>query len=147
MTTLRTLLIPLALALASIGHGACGPRAQIAAPADVDNPPDTAHVTDTGLVYSVLKEGHGVTPRFDDKVTVHYTGWTVDGAMFDSSVSKGKPARFTVDGVIAGWTEILQLMKTGSTYRIWVPEHLAYQGEAGFPSGTLVFDLALISVD
>ena len=142
MSPMRSLLVALVLTTAS-----CGPRAQIPAPVDVADPPDTAIVTDSGLVYVALKKGGGITPRSDDKVTVHYTGWTVDGAMFDSSVSKGKPAKFRVNEVITGWTEALQLMKTGSKYRLWIPEDLAYRGEAGFPAGTLVFDVSLISVD
>ncbi len=124
-----------------------GSGTQIAAPADVAQPPETAITTASGLVYVVLKQGNGVSPRGRDKVTVHYTGWTVDGKMFDSSVSRGRPSSFAVGGVIAGWTEALLLMKAGSEYRLWVPEHLAYQGRAGYPAGTLVFDVSLISVD
>ncbi len=139
---MRSLLVTLILAIAS-----CGPVAQIPAPADVAAPPDSAIETESGLVYVVLAQGGGTTPRSDDKVSVHYTGWTVDGAMFDSSRSKGRPATFVVTEVIAGWTEALQLMKTGSTYRLWIPEELAYRGEAGFPAGTLVFDVSLISIE
>ena len=142
MLLMRSLLVVLVLAMAS-----CGPRAQIPAPADVADPPDTAIITDSGLVYVAMKKGGGMTPRADDKVLVHYTGWTVDGAMFDSSVSKGRPTKFVVSEVIAGWTEALLLMKTGSKYRLWIPEELAYRGEAGFPAGTLVFDVSLISIE
>ena len=95
----------------------------------------------------VLKQGAGATPRITDKVTVHYTGWTVDGSRFDSSVARGKPARFGVNQVIAGWTEALLLMKAGSSYRLWIPEELAYHGQSGFPAGMLVFDVSLISID
>jgi peptidylprolyl isomerase len=139
---MRSLLV--ALVLATVG---CGPRAQIPAPVDVADPPETAIVTDSGLVYVALKKGGGTTPRANDKVSVHYTGWTVDGAMFDSSLSKGRPTTFVVNEVIAGWTEALLLMKTGSKYRLWIPEELAYRGEAGFPAGTLVFDVSLISIE
>jgi len=125
----------------------CGPRTQIAAPADVAQPPPNAQATSSGLLYIVLRQGHGVTPHRNDKVIVNYTGWTTDGAMFDSSVAKGKPAKFVVSEVIAGWTEALQLMKTGSTYRLWIPEPLAYGGQEGFPAGTLVFDVSLISIE
>ncbi len=124
-----------------------GTGTQIAAPADVAQPPETAITTASGLVYLVLKQGNGISPSRRDKVTVHYTGWTVDGKMFDSSVARGRPSSFAVGGVIAGWTEALLLMKGGSEYRLWVPEHLAYQGQPGYPSGTLVFDVSLISVD
>tara|TARA_R110002096_G_scaffold433887_5_gene653898 strand:- start:11064 stop:11483 length:420 start_codon:yes stop_codon:yes gene_type:complete len=139
---MRSLLLALALTCAS-----CGPATQIPAPVDVADPPQTAIVTESGLVYAVLKKGGGTTPRANDKVSVHYTGWTVDGAMFDSSVAKGRPANFVVNEVIAGWTEALLLMKTGSKYRLWIPEELAYRGEAGFPAGTLVFDVSLISIE
>ena len=142
MLPMRSFLVALAIAIAS-----CGPRAQIPAPADVADPPETAIVTDSGLVYVALKKGGGITPRSDDKVIVHYTGWTVDGTMFDSSVSKGKPMKFVVSEVIAGWTEALLLMKTGSKNRLWIPEELAYRGEEGFPAGTLVFDVSLISIE
>lgn len=125
----------------------CGGGTKIAAPSDVAQPPPTAIATETGLLYTVLKQGSGPTPGIRDEVTVHYTGWTTDGEMFDSSVARGKPKQFAVGEVIAGWTEALQLMKAGSTYRIWVPEPLAYGGKSGFPSGTLVFDVQLISVD
>lgn len=135
------------LALLLLATVNCGPRTQIAPPADVEQPPESAVVTDSGLAYVVLKEGSGASPRITDKVTVHYTGWTTDGSMFDSSVSKGKAGRFVVNEVIAGWTEALLLMKSGSKYRLWIPEELAYQGQAGFPAGMLVFEVALISVD
>lgn len=125
----------------------CGPGTQIPAPDDVAAPPATSIATESGLIYAVLKQGSGPTPRRDDKVIVHYSGWTVDGNMFDSSVARGKPAKFAVDDVIAGWTEALLLMKSGSRYRLWVPEPLAYQGKSGFPAGTLVFDVSLISVE
>ncbi len=126
---------------------ACGPGAQLPPPANLTAPPNSAQVTDNGVVYDVLKQGSGVIPRAGEKVSVHYTGWTMDGTMFDSSVAKGKPSRFRVNEVIAGWTEILRHMKTGSTYRVWIPEHLAYKGQEGFPKGTLVFDLQLISIE
>ena len=138
--------MPLLLLLLLLGLG-CGPATQIPAPDDVKQAPASAVVTDSGLAYVVLKQGGSMTPRISDRVTVHYTGWSVDGDMFDSSVAKGKPARFDVRGVIAGWTEALLLMKAGSKIRLWVPEHLAYHGQAGYPAGTLVFEVSLISVD
>lgn len=139
---MQALLMALVLLIAS-----CGARAQIPPPADLANPPETAVVTESGLVYSVLEQGSGIRPGRSDKVIVHYTGWTIDGAMFDSSVSKGRPGKFVVSDVIAGWTEALLLMRSGSKYRLWIPEELAYRGQAGFPAGTLVFDVALISVE
>jgi len=77
---------------------------------------------------------------------VHYTGWTTDGKMFVSSVARDKPASFPLGRVIAGWTEGLQLMTEGSTYRLWIPEELAYKGQAGRPQGMLVFDVELLKI-
>ena len=135
------------LTLLLLAIASCGPRTEIVAPADVHQPPLAAVTTPSGLAYVVLKAGGGAVPRITDKVTVHYTGWTTDGSMFDSSVAKGKAGRFVVNEVIAGWTEALLLMKAGSKYRLWIPEELAYQGQPGFPAGMLVFDVSLISVD
>ena len=135
------------LALLLLATASCGTRAPIAAPADVQQPPASAITTASGLAYVVLKQGGGATPRIRDKVTVHFSGWTTDGEMFDSSVAKGKPGRYSVDGVIPGWTEALLLMKAGSKYRLWIPEALAYRGQPGFPAGVLVFEVSLISVD
>ena len=82
----------------------------------------------------VVHDG-GTKPTEDATVTVHYTGWTTDGKMFDSSVTRGKPAEFPLRGVIAGWTEGLQLMVVGEKTRFWIPENLAYQGKPGRPAG------------
>ncbi len=79
-------------------------------------------------------------------MTVHYTGWTTNGKMFDSSIVSGKPVTFPVDGVIPGWTEALQLMVEGEKLRVWIPEKLAYKGESGKPGGMLVFDVELIKI-
>ena len=76
-------------------------------------------------------------------MTVHYTGWTTDGKMFDSSVARGKPATFQLDRVIAGWTEGVQLMVVGEKRRLWIPEALAYKGKRR-PQGMLVFDVELL---
>jgi peptidylprolyl isomerase len=78
-------------------------------------------------------------------VTVHYTGWTTDGKMFDSSVARGEPATFRLDQVIPGWTEGLQMMVEGEKRRFWIPARLAYEGQAG-PQGMLVFDIELIRI-
>src|SRR5262245_61650522 len=92
-------------------------------PVDVKAPPADAKKTASGLAYKVLKEGVGGRhPRTSNSVTVNYTGWTTDGKMFDSSVVRGEPATFQVDGVIAGWTEGLQLMYEGEKARFWIPE-------------------------
>jgi peptidylprolyl isomerase len=114
-------------------------------PADVAAPPADAKKTASGLASKVIEPGTGKThPAKTDLVTVHYTGWTTDGKMFDSSVSKGKPATFPLDRVIAGWTEGVQLMVQGEKRRFWIPESLAYQGKRD-PKGMLVFDVELIS--
>ena len=119
----------------------------IPAPADVAAPPADALTTESGLAYKVLKAGEGTLhPASVDEVTVHYSGWTTDGKMFDSSVKRGTPSTFGLNGVIAGWTEGLQLMVEGETTRFWIPEALAYGGRPGSPAGMLVFDVELISI-
>jgi peptidylprolyl isomerase len=115
-------------------------------PADVKAPPGDAKKTASGLAYKVQREGTGGRhPRSNSQVTVHYTGWTTDGKMFDSSVVRGEPATFALDGVIAGWTEGLQLMYEGEKTRFWIPEKLAYQGKSA-PYGLLVFDVELVKI-
>jgi len=104
----------------------------------------------SGLQYAVLAEGSGKPPQKTDTVTVHYRGTLIDGTEFDSSISRGQPATFKVDGVIAGWTEALQLMKPGAKWRLFIPPGLAY-GERGSPprippNSTLIFEVELISV-
>src|SRR5580765_880523 len=116
------------------------------APADVKAPPADAKTTASGLAYKVLQPGVGGRhPRPTGEVTVQYTGWTTDGKMFDSSVVRGTPATFAVDGVIPGWTEGLQLMFEGEKTRFWIPEKLAYEGKKA-PYGLLVFDIELIKI-
>jgi FKBP-type peptidyl-prolyl cis-trans isomerase len=118
----------------------------IPAPDDVAAPPADAETTASGLASKVLTPGKGAAhPGKTDLVTVHYTGWTTDGKMFDSSVTRGKPATFPLDKVIAGWTEGVQLMVAGEKRRLWIPEELAYKGKQGRPAGMLVFDVELIS--
>lgn len=118
----------------------------IPAPADVAKPPATAAKTASGLASVVLQPGTGkAKPAPTDMVTVHYTGWTTDGKMFDSSVTRGEPATFPLNQVIAGWTEGVQLMSEGETVRFWIPEALAYKGQRA-PYGMLVFDVELISI-
>jgi peptidylprolyl isomerase len=117
------------------------------APADVAAPPADAQKTKSGLAYKVLKAGTGaVHPKSSSTVQVHYTGWTTDGKMFDSSVAKGQPISFPLSNVIPGWTEGVQLMVEGEKTRFWIPQKLAYDGQAGAPAGMLVFDVELISI-
>ncbi|MCP4445470.1 MAG: FKBP-type peptidylprolyl isomerase [Myxococcales bacterium] len=117
------------------------------APADVANAPADATVTASGLAYRVLQTGSG-TENADahDKVKVHYSGWTTDGKLFDSSVSRGRPAEFRLNTLIAGWTEALQFMVVGEKTRLWIPVELAYEGEPNRPEGMLVFDVELLEI-
>jgi len=91
---------------------------------------DGITVTDSGLQYEVLNQGSGEKPSKESTVKTHYHGTLIDGTVFDSSVERGQPAEFPVGGVIAGWTEALQLMPVGSKYRLFIPHELAY-GERG----------------
>ncbi len=105
----------------------------------------------SGMQYEVMKAGSGAKPKATDKVTTHYHGTLVDGTVFDSSVERGQPASFPVNGVIQGWVEALQLMETGSKWRLFIPPNLAY-GEQGSPpvigpNATLIFEVELISID
>jgi peptidylprolyl isomerase len=119
----------------------------IPAPADVAAPPRDAERTRSGLASKVLQAGTGkARPGPADGVKVHYTGWTTDGKMFDSSVTRGEPTVFPLNGVIAGWTEGLQLMMKGEKRRFWIPEELAYKGQSGAPKGMLVFDVELLDI-
>ncbi len=107
--------------------------------------------TASGLQYLVLTEGNGASPKATDNVTVHYKGTTIDGKEFDSSYSRGAPATFPLNRVIAGWTEGVQLMKEGAKYRFFIPSNLAY-GERGAgrdigPNAALIFDVELIKVN
>ena len=119
------------------------------APEDVSAPPATAKRTGSGLAYRVLKKGTGKAhPKVTDRVTVHYSGWTTDGKMFDSSVQRGQPMSFGLNGVIKGWTEGVQLMVEGEKTRFWIPADLAYgkNPRPGAPAGVLVFDIELLQV-
>jgi peptidylprolyl isomerase len=117
----------------------------IPAPPDVSAPPEDAEVTASGLATKVLQPGTGTEhPGASDLVQVHYTGWTTDGKMFDSSVVRGEPIGLPLDAVIQGWTEGMQLMVVGEKRRFWIPEELAYGGQAGKPAGMLVFDVELL---
>ena len=105
----------------------------------------------SGMQYTVMKEGTGPKPGPNDKVTTHYHGTLISGEVFDSSVDRGEPASFPVNGVIKGWTEALQLMPVGSKWKLFIPSPLAY-GERGAggkikPYATLVFEVELLSID
>ena len=120
----------------------------IPAPSDVAAPAPDASVTSSGLATKVLEPGAGTRhPGPNSRVRVHYTGWTTDGQMFDSSVARNEPIAFGLNQVIAGWTEGVQLMVEGEKRRLWIPERLAYRGQRGAPQGMLVFDVELIKIE
>ena len=120
-------------------------QGSIPAPNDVAAPPTDAEVTPSGLATKVIQAGNGTEhPGPTSQVTVHYTGWTTDGKMFDSSIVRDQASTFTLNRVIRGWTEGLQLMVEGEKRRLWIPENLAYGGRPGSPQGMLVFDVELI---
>ncbi|HWS27505.1 MAG TPA: FKBP-type peptidyl-prolyl cis-trans isomerase, partial [Xanthomonadales bacterium] len=107
--------------------------------------------TESGLQYSVIKEGTGAKPKATDQVKVHYVGTLLNGTKFDSSIDRGQPATFPLNGVIPGWTEALQLMTVGSKYKLVIPGSLAY-GEQGQPQGgigpneVLIFEVELLEI-
>ncbi|CAK9886147.1 MAG: FKBP-type 22 kDa peptidyl-prolyl cis-trans isomerase [Candidatus Erwinia impunctatus] len=107
-------------------------------------------VTESGLQYRVINAGEGAIPSKTDRVRVHYTGKLIDGSVFDSSVQRGQPAEFPVNGVIAGWIEALTMMPVGSKWELVIPQQLAY-GERGAgaaipPLSTLVFEVELLEI-
>src|SRR5215467_7814015 len=116
-------------------------------PPDVKAAPSDAKRTASGIAYKVLKPGSGGKhPNANSTVTVQYSGWTTDGKMFDTSVTKGQPISFPLDGVIKGWTEGVQLMTVGEKTRFWIPDTLAYKDQPGRPQGMLVFDIELLEI-
>ncbi len=111
---------------------------------------DYITVTDSGLQYEILKDADGPKPQASDTVEVNYLGKLINGKQFDSSYDRGQTIEFPLNGVIAGWTEGVQLMSVGSTYRFYIPYNLAY-GEKGYPPvippySTLIFDVELVSI-
>ena len=114
------------------------PASEVAVPADGEK-------SATGLVSKLIRKGSSnEKAEATDVVTVHYTGWSSDGRMFDSSVVRGPASTFPLDKVMAGWRECVQLMTLGEKRRCWIPENLAYKGQAGRPKGTVMFDIELI---
>ncbi|EQC01984.1 peptidylprolyl isomerase [Photorhabdus temperata] len=111
---------------------------------------DGISTTESGLQFSVLKQGDGAIPALTDRVRVHYTGRLIDGTVFDSSVQRGEPTEFPVNGVIAGWIEALTLMSVGSKWELYIPYDLAY-GERGAgasipPYSALIFEVELLDI-
>src|SRR5687768_13545103 len=148
------LLVVLVMGAAACDKGCTrAPEAPAAAPGDIPAPPDVAAPpsdaarTPTGLASKVLQAGTGTThPRPNSRVRVHYTGWTTDGKMFDSSVKRGEPVVFGLQQVIPGWIEGVQLMVEGEKRRFWIPSEIAYDNQPGQPQGMLVFDIELIDI-
>lgn len=110
------------------------------------------NVTESGLQYEILVEGNGPKPSRESNVSVQYHGTLIDGTVFDSSVERGDTAQFSVGGVIQGWTEVLQLMPTGSKWKVFIPSELAYganprPGGAIKPHMALIFEIELISIN
>lgn len=153
----RTVLLAIAIAAVVVfGFGRnlrvlVFPPAPPPAPSDVAAPPEGATRTASGLAYRVLRHGGSKeTPKPDSVVRVIYTGWTPDGARFDSSVPKGEPSMFALNRVIAGWSEGVQLLHPGDAARFWIPAALAYgdkPAREGVPAGPLVFDVELVSIE
>lgn len=105
----------------------------------------------SGLQYKIIREGAGDSPKLTDQVSVNYRGTLIDGTEFDNSYQRGKPATFNVNSIIPGWTEALQIMKTGAKWELYIPSMLAY-GERGVgrqigPNSTLIFEVELISIN
>lgn len=149
MLNVRLVVTALALALAVSACKVKEESSTIPAPPNVAAPPADALRTPSGIASKVLIVGLGsIHPTERSTVKVHYTGWTTDGKMFDSSVVGGVPAEFPLDGVIAGWTEAVQLMVVGEKRRFWIPGHLAYDNipDPNAPKGMLVFDIELIDI-
>ena len=148
-------MIPKTFSFVAVGFllfGLAAAAAQIPAPDDVAAAPSNAQSTSSGLASKVIQAGTGSAhPSATDEVTVHYTGWLTNGQMFDSSVVRGAPATFPLNGVIRGWTEGVQLMVVGEKRRFWIPSELGYgdRGAAGGaipPDATLVFDIELLGI-
>jgi len=122
--------------------------ATVPTPPDVAEPPADAEKTASGLAFKILEAGNGSTsPSLAESavVTVNYSGWTTDGKLFDSTIFRRRPSTISLDNIMPGWQECLQLMVEGEKRRLWVPEELAYKGQEGRPAGMLVFDIELVS--
>ena len=151
MTLIRSVAPELVvLTLVLTGFAAAAAAQDLPAPDDVAAAPADAETTASGLAHKVVQAGTGTEhPGPTTNVTVHYTGWLTNGTMFDSSVTRGEPIQFPLNGVIAGWTEGVQLMVVGEKRRFWIPANLGYgdRGAAGglIPAGAmLVFDVELL---
>jgi len=143
------LLSALTLSACTLKEEPAAGASTIPAPPDVAAPPADALKTPSGLASKVLQIGmSNVRPSLRSLVRVHYTGWTPDGQMIDSSVVRGEPTEFRLTEVVPGWTEGLQLMVVGEKRRFWIPGDLGYDkiDRPGAPKGPLVFDIELLAV-
>ena len=153
MTLIRLITPPLvAMTVVLVGVAAAAWAQNLPAPDDVAVAPADAETLPSGLAHKLLQTGTGEQhPGSTSTVTVHYTGWLTNGTMFDSSVTRGEPIQFPLDGVIKGWTEGVQHMVVGEKRRFWIPANLGYgdRGAAGGlipPGATLVFDVELLGI-
>jgi len=153
MKSTSILILTLALGL----FAGCSQNATPAATADAGEAflaanakKDGVTTTASGLQYKVIKSGTGASPKASDQVKVHYTGTTIDGKVFDSSVQRGQPAVFGVSQVIPGWTEALQLMKVGDKWQLFIPAKLAYGPQSPSPAippnSVLIFEVELLDI-
>jgi FKBP-type peptidyl-prolyl cis-trans isomerase len=152
MKITRVFALLLALAVPGFAQDAAKPENDaLKAPADVAAPPADAEKSASGLASKVITKGSGTEkPGVADTVTVHYSGWKTDGSLFDSSVKRGKPSSFPLNGVIKGWTEGLQLLNEGGKATLFVPGDLGYgdNGRPGIePGSMLIFEVELIEVN
>lgn len=146
---IKSTLLAVGIALSSLTAFGKEKVDPLKAPADVAAAPADAKATASGLKSKVIKKGTGEkNPAATDTVTVHYSGWTIDGKLFDSSHKRNKKASFPLNRVIKGWTEGLQLMVVGEKRRFWIPAELAYGNNpgGGRPGGLLVFDVELFEI-
>ncbi len=125
-----------------------GAAKEVPPPKDVAAPPKDAKKSPKGVFYKLLAHGKpgAPHPKATDTIRVNYTGWTTDGKMFDSSVTRGVPLAFSLTQVIPGWTDAFQVLSVGDKARLWIPQELAYQGMEGSPAGMLVFDVELLEI-
>lgn len=112
---------------------------------------EEVQVTESGLQYEILNKGDGAIPSLNDKVKVHYHGTLIDGTVFDSSIERGEPISFNLNGVIKGWQEGLQLMPVGSKYKLYIPYELAYGSNPAGPKiqpfSALIFEVTLLGIE
>ena len=147
MQHLRAVLILLTIAAFVPAAAAQQQPASTTAPTDVAAVPADAAKNPSGLATKVLKPGTGTDhPAKDEIVVVDYTGWTSDGKMFDSTEARGGPRALTLNRVLPGLSEGVQMMVVGETRRLWVPQGLAFKGQSGKPEGQLVFDVTLLDL-